>query len=391
MSPLATPDLRAEAVEWLVRVMDSTLDTAAESTRAGVLTDFHAWLSKSPQHLEALREALETLRTNGKLDRERSDDLRQLLPNNVVAFPRRTGQPDEGRIVPSPDRPARYLPESRRPWAAPCSTIVLLMLVAAGAMICRWSPPSTLHATHVGERKEIRLPEGSTIYLNTNTEIRVGDIAGGIREIRLERGEALFDVKHAAGGGPALRVLVGDVAIRDIGTKFNVYRHDNGSTTVSVLDGLVQISAPRSQDHSSSPAAGTTAAPTRRPGATECISSCDLRPGSVVDLPTLGPVSYEIRHVPVSDLEHKLSWMEGKLWFGGESLTEAVAEFNRYNQRQVVITDPRIATLPIGGRFDATDVLSFIGALEVQAPIRILPPDPAHPGPDVIRLGWMSK
>lgn len=42
---------------------------------------------------------------------------------------------------------------------------------------------------------------------------------------------------------------------------------------------------------------------------------------------------------------------------------EVVGEFNRYNEHQVVITDPGLANLRIGGSFSATDVGAFIQAL----------------------------
>ena len=45
------------------------------------------------------------------------------------------------------------------------------------------------------------------------------------------------------------------------------------------------------------------------------------------------------------------------------TLVEAVAEFNRYNRRQIVIDDPSIETFHIGGTFDTQDLDNFVGAL----------------------------
>ena len=42
----------------------------------------------------------------------------------------------------------------------------------------------------------------------------------------------------------------------------------------------------------------------------------------------------------------------------------AVGEFNRYNRRQLKIADPALESLQVGGNFRATDVESFVGALE---------------------------
>jgi ferric-dicitrate binding protein FerR (iron transport regulator) len=75
------------------------------------------------------------------------------------------------------------------------------------------------------------------------------------------------------------------------------------------------------------------------------------------------------------------------LWFDRVTLADAVLEFNRYNRRQLVIDDPEIATLHIGGTFDATDLESFVAALQSFG-IRTVPPqaEPDQPQSDLIRL-----
>jgi transmembrane sensor len=47
-----------------------------------------------------------------------------------------------------------------------------------------------------------------------------------------------------------------------------------------------------------------------------------------------------------------------------------VAEFNRYNRRQITIADPAIANLRVGGSFEATDPQSFVNALEQSFGVR---------------------
>jgi transmembrane sensor len=49
--------------------------------------------------------------------------------------------------------------------------------------------------------------------------------------------------------------------------------------------------------------------------------------------------------------------------FAGETLAEAVAEFNRYNSRKLVIADRSISFISIGGQFRVSDVQSFVAAL----------------------------
>jgi transmembrane sensor len=95
----------------------------------------------------------------------------------------------------------------------------------------------------------------------------------------------------------------------------------------------------------------------------------------------------QVLKVADADVTRKLSWTEGRLWFERQTLKDVVAEFNRYNRRQMVIADPAIENLRIGGGFEATDPESFIAALERTLGVRAFP-SPSSDGSEaqVIRL-----
>jgi transmembrane sensor len=60
-----------------------------------------------------------------------------------------------------------------------------------------------------------------------------------VRFVELVKGEALFEVRPDP--RRPFTVTAGDASIRDVGTRFNVYRGAD-NTTVSVLEGEVQVS-----------------------------------------------------------------------------------------------------------------------------------------------------
>lgn len=66
----------------------------------------------------------------------------------------------------------------------------------------------------------------------------------------------------------------------------------------------------------------------------------------------------------VAGLKRQTAWTDGWLWFSQAPLPEAVAEFNRYHRQQLVLVDPALASLEIGGRFRSSDLASFIATLE---------------------------
>jgi transmembrane sensor len=74
--------------------------------------------------------------------------------------------------------------------------------------------------------------------------------------------------------------------------------------------------------------------------------------GTIVQSKALGPA------------EELLSWRSGFLAFRETPLADAAAEFNRYNTRKIVIADPRVAAIHIGGDFRATNVEAFVRLLE---------------------------
>src|SRR5262249_26608272 len=88
------------------------------------------------------------------------------------------------------------------------------------------------------EQRGIVLPDGSRIELNTQSHVRVV-FREKSREVNLLAGEVLFNVRHDS--TRPFRVHVRDKIIEDVGTQFSIYLRPDASTTVSVLDGRVQV------------------------------------------------------------------------------------------------------------------------------------------------------
>ena len=59
------------------------------------------------------------------------------------------------------------------------------------------------------------------------------------------------------------------------------------------------------------------------------------------------------------DLATDLGWRRGVLVFHQTTLKDAVAEFNRYNRKKLVIADSKAAALTIGATFPIHDVEAF--------------------------------
>jgi transmembrane sensor len=94
------------------------------------------------------------------------------------------------------------------------------------------------HSTRTGETSTVKFGEGSVAYLNTRTRLRwLG--TDNDRRVQLISGEALFDVVHDE--AHPFSVMMDGSEIRVLGTRFNVYRKNNGDVVVTVLEGTVEV------------------------------------------------------------------------------------------------------------------------------------------------------
>lgn len=185
------------------------------------------------------------------------------------------------------------------------------------------------YVSDVGEFRQVALDDGSNMWLNTATKVTV-DLGSAAREVKLARGEALFEVAKDA--QRPFFVHAGDITVRAVGTAFSV-RNDGDRVDVTVTEGIVDVS----RDDGSGPIRLTANdRATIEHGAGTRTESLDRR-----------------------ETERQLAWRTGRLEFDGEALAEAVAEINRHNRRKVVVTDPQLARHPIVGSFRAIDSETF--------------------------------
>jgi transmembrane sensor len=72
-------------------------------------------------------------------------------------------------------------------------------------------------------------------------------------------------------------------------------------------------------------------------------------------------------------LRQRMAWREGVIELDGETLAQAVEEFNRYRVEPIIIGDARLANIRVGGRFEVGEADKFLQALEAGFPIRAIP------------------
>jgi transmembrane sensor len=307
MSLTQLETVEATAAEWLAR-------RDAGSWGADDECCLQAWLDEATTHRIAW------LRLN--VAWERADQMHALpaaAAEGVSTTPSAQAWSNERRRS-----------RSRKPWAAAAVVLAVLGLGWFG-----WSavPGEERYTTAVGGLEAIVLADGSRVTLNTHTRARAL-VNRRERKVWLEEGEAFFEVRP----DPALPFVVaaGGDRITVLGTKFSVRREGN-RTQVTVLEGRVRL------DRADSPGAKGKVIPTIASGNDSAV----LQAGSVL-----------VVAKTAEQVQHELSWRQGRLVFDQKTLAEIAAEFNRYNHKQVWV-EGEAASLRLGGSFDAHNVEGF--------------------------------
>ncbi len=104
----------------------------------------------------------------------------------------------------------------------------------------------TIKQTKKGEKLNVTLPDGTTIRLNSSTELRIPSNYSTAKDrlVQLD-GEAFFSVSKFE--GKPFKVITEGVTTEVLGTSFNVnVNPDTGNTTVAVVTGKVKVSTKRS-------------------------------------------------------------------------------------------------------------------------------------------------
>lgn len=199
----------------------------------------------------------------------------------------------------------------------------------------------TRFVTRVGERRAIDLEDGSTVTLNTGSEL-ISLYDAKERRVVLTRGQAFFEVaKHDA------RPFVVESQGRRIvavGTAFEVRLYDQ-NIKVTMLEGVVRVEQAEDTPH---------------PVAT-------LSAGEQL---TLGAGRFD--RVRLADPQRLVSWRDGQMIFESSRLADAVAEVNRYSQQQVKLATPALGDLLISGAFATGNPAVFVDALTAYFNIRVV-------------------
>jgi transmembrane sensor len=288
------PETKAEAAAWLARLRAD--DRTAADERA-----FQAWLKADPSHAAAFEAVTLVWETAGATSRAARDLIER--------------EPVRGPLL------------NRRAAMAGVSALV----IAGGSVFALREAYAGVYQTDVGEQKHVTLDDGTQVFLDTDTRIKVS-FSDGARVVDLQRGRANFRVAP-----DARRAFVVEAAAKRIvagRTTFDV-RRDGERVSVVLIQGQASVD-------------GAAVKAGQRLIASQALAT--------VDQP---------------NLTQMLAWQTGQAIFDNQTLAEAVAEMNRYSTVKLKIADRGIGALRMSGVYRVGDNAAFAHSVAKLLPVEV--------------------
>jgi len=316
-----TVELRAIRAQAAVWVTDLHGPERSPEIEAGV----RRWLAEDSRHEQAFELATEAWQRSGNLPAHLPEEPRPSIPLAASLHRRHS---------------------SRATRVGVAGAAVLTLVLAAAFYLLKDPSLSTGYA----EQKTVELSDGTEVTLNANSRVSV-DYTDRVRQVTLDRGEALFSVtKHQS---RPFVVIIGRRKVIALGTSFDVRREDTAehSFTVTLIEGRIAIEP--------------LAAPDLLPA--EPVDAILLNSGQRLRFAANSPDS-----VDSPAIDKVTAWRRGQLIFEDTSIREAAKEFNRYGKRRLTI-DPSVSEkLRVGGVFRIGDPDSFAHAMANAYRLRII-------------------
>lgn len=213
--------------------------------------------------------------------------------------------------------------------------------------------------TKPGSRTQLRLPDGSTVWLNASSNLTYEENFGKkFREVNLT-GEAFFDV--AKDPSHPFIIHTGVIDVKVLGTAFNIKSYPNDANTeTSVIRGKVEVTVKNRENtkYYLTPNEKVIVANNFFNG-----SNIDVqKTGAIKPTISIQPLTYY--HVDSSIIE--TSWIENKLVFQeNETFKEVALKMERWYGVHISFADPEVGEYRVFGSFTDETIKQALDALKM--------------------------
>ncbi|WCM49816.1 FecR family protein [Pseudomonas sp. WJP1] len=301
--------VRDEAARWFVRLQEPAVDVDAQR-------QFESWLKEHPQHRSEF-QLLQGLWTAADL--LPAARLRALCE----------------------EAPAR---SKRRPilrYAVAASVLAVAVGLGLFNSLKQPSPYTAEFSTALGERRQVALPDGSVIDLDSRSRIQVR-FEKNRRAIELSEGEAMFNVQHDSSRPFVVEAGSGKVTVT--GTRFDV-RRGSAETRVVVEQGTVKVQGRSAADND--------------------FVNLTAGLGTQVDAQGRVAAAYAVNPAELT------AWRNGKLVFNNASLADVAEQVSRYRDKPLKVGNAAVGNLRLTSVFKSDNTDALLKALPSILPVAV--------------------
>lgn len=306
------------------------------------------WLLQNPEKDEVINQAREIVLAVGfqpPQNRERvKKKLWEKIKESNTAIDRQKGVVGAGKVQPMYRHKVNqreYSYKKRQKVYLSIAAGITLLAVAIGLQMYnsdfnkQKSDDLVTKSNPRGQKSELRLPDGSMVYLNAESNVRYAEnFQPGKREIFLE-GEAFFEVKKDISS--PFTVITGSLATTAVGTSFNIQAYKNEpQISVALISGKVMVDDL----------------------ATKNSLTLDPGQGVVLEKETGKITSNEI------DIAQTLFWKNRTIYFENTDFPEAIQYLERWFGVTITLNNYPRQLLTCSGKFEnesLENVLKVLG------------------------------
>ncbi|MDM3871198.1 FecR domain-containing protein [Porticoccus sp. W117] len=247
-------------------------------------------------------------------------------------------------------------------------SLVASVLLVATAVVWNSGPidsqkvDAKRYVTRIGEQRQVDLADGTQVTMNTGTQLQV-EFSTDRRLIRLDRGEAFFDV--ASDPKTPFVVSLGGREVTVLGTAFNIHRTGDGFF-LAVTEGKVAVH--REHDEPSF----------NRQSVNLPVGAEQSMNANKQWLFTAGLVAYyktDTNTIVASrpkNVEHLIGWTTGVLRFEDIDFHEVILALNRYSAKKILVKDASLLDEKVNAAVVVSDVSDALNILSYALPIEVV-------------------
>jgi transmembrane sensor len=223
-------------------------------------------------------------------------------------------------------------------------------------------------STRPGSKSMVKLPDGSTVWLNAGSKITYNKEFGKeIREVSLT-GEGFFDVTKNK--EKPFIIHTSSINIKVLGTAFNVKAYpEDKQTETSLIHGSIEVTIKNRPNDKIILSPNEKLIVENNRGLQKEKTKIEF--GTAPPIPVAPIVSInKLKYSPVDSTVAETQWINNKLVFRDETFADLAIRMERWYDINIEINDPVLKQARLNGIFESETIIQALEALKISIPFQ---------------------